>query len=94
MIKHEWFTYSDEQWDKIKVVLLNRLGRDDADQLELTRTDGNATATQSLRSCIETVALLHILGSARRQSDAGTQGPHHGTERDAGQSQGPARRHH
>ena len=40
------FTYTDEQWDEIKTVVRNRLGRD-ADQIErqITRTLGNLTGT-------------------------------------------------
>ena len=57
------FSYTDEQWRKVKGVVSDRLGRD-ADQIELTRTVGNVTGVQSLRYCIESAAMLHILGSA------------------------------
>jgi hypothetical protein len=77
MINHLAFTCTVEQWDKIKVVVCDRLGRD-ADQIELTRPAGklvrmaaeitrtvdNLTTTTSLRSCVETAASLHIEGSA------------------------------
>lgn len=70
MIDHLAFTYTDEQWNKIKAVVRKRLGRD-ADQIELTRPAGklvqmvgNLTTTTSLRSCFETAASLHIEGSA------------------------------
>jgi hypothetical protein len=78
------FTYTDEQWNAVKAVVFNRLGRA-ADQIELTRpasklrqmaakltrTDGSYTETTSLRSTIETAASSHIVDSALHSQTLG-----------------------
>ena len=58
---HEFFTYTDEQWDQIKTVVRDRLGRD-ANQIEHQDPRGHrhSKGIQSLRGSIETAALLHI----------------------------------
>lgn len=71
------FAYTDEQWGKIKDVLLDQLGRD-ADEIELARPAGELmrmvgvlTTTMSLRGCIETAASLHIADSALHSQTPG-----------------------
>jgi hypothetical protein len=61
---HLLFNYTDEQLEKIRTVVRDRLGRD-ADQIELTRTLCNHTGTKSLWGWIGTAASSHIIGSAR-----------------------------
>jgi hypothetical protein len=61
MIKFEFFTYSDTQWDRIKVAVRDALGLD-ADQIDIT-------GSLSLRDRIETIVSMYLFQSAStRQS--------------------------
>jgi hypothetical protein len=64
MIEVELFTYSDEQWDQIRIVVRDALGLD-ADQIErpITRL-GVITGMQSLRDRIEFAVNYYQLYSA------------------------------
>jgi hypothetical protein len=72
MIEFEFFTYTDQQWDRIKVVVRDALGLD-ADQIEreITRTFANSSITgmQSLRERIElAVSWYHLRSASTRRS--------------------------
>ena len=78
MIKLFNFTYTDEQWDAIRMVVRDRLDLD-ADQIEhpyeqrvmLLKQCFCTSGMRSLRSCIETAAYSHILRSARESQTPG-----------------------
>ena len=55
MIRHEWFTYSDEQGNEIRTVVRDALGRD-ADQIKHQVTHYGRTGTLSLLDRIEVAA--------------------------------------
>jgi hypothetical protein len=65
------FTYNDEQWDSIRIVVRDRLNLD-ADQIErqyeqsvvVLKQRFYTSGMRSLRGCIETAAHSHILRSA------------------------------
>jgi hypothetical protein len=61
MIEFKFFTYSDAQWDRIKVAVRDALGLD-ADQIDIT-------GSLSLRDRIETIVSMYLFQSAStRQS--------------------------
>ena len=71
MIEFSWFTYSDAQWDKIKVVVRDRLGLD-ADQIERRVTpvigEFSITGMQPLRERIQiAVGQYHLYNAVNRR---------------------------
>ena len=63
MIEFELFTYSDEQWDRIRVALRDALGLDD-DQIERHIALSPGAISRRLRDGMQTAATLYLIRSA------------------------------
>jgi hypothetical protein len=66
MIEFEFFFYSDEQWERIKVAVRDALGLD-ADQIErevITRTFANSVITRRFRDHIQIAGGLYLFQNA------------------------------
>ncbi|MET4152004.1 hypothetical protein [Bradyrhizobium barranii] len=61
-IEFEFFAYTDQQWDRIKVAV-DRLGLD-ADQIERIEIERTVGITRGLRNHIETAASMYLFQSA------------------------------